>query len=207
MTGLHFSRLQELKSLLLEAQKGPESLQEALRVQAGNHRSQQGDLRTLIDSLRVTLSDANLQRDGVQTDKRGVTAGSPTVPLSAIKDLRLSSQKTESLLESLPPQLGQLEHGLGRVEGELSLVKKLLETRPQAETRAEPQAGQLQLATPAKPERGDLWESEAMVRRLEDTERTLGERIRTNTLYNAAFTYTATAITISAVYLLLRGAG
>lgn len=125
---------------------------------------------------------------------------SPAAPLSALKDLRLSSQKTESLLESLLPQLGQLEHGLGRVEGELSVVRKLLETSPQPE----PQAGQPQLATP---ERGDQWESEAVVRRLEDTQRTLGERIRTNTFYNAAFTYTATAITISAVYLLLRGTG
>lgn len=203
MTRPHFSCLQELKSLLLEAQKGPESLQEALRVQAGNHRSQQGELRTLIDSLRVTLNDANLQRDLVQQDKRGVTAGPPTVPLSAIKDLHLSSQKTESLLESLQPQLGQLEHGLRRVEGDLSLVRKQLETRP----RAEPQAARPQVATPVKPERGDLWESEAVVRRLEDTQRTLGERIRTNTIYNAVFTYTATAITVSAVYLLLRGTG
>lgn len=121
------------------------------------------------------------------------------MPLSTLSDLRLSSQKTESLLESLPPQLGQLEQGLGRVEGELSVVKKLIETRPQAE----PQAGQLQLSAP---ERVDQWESETVLRRLEETQRTLGERIRTNTVYNAVFTYTATAVTISAVYLLLRGA-
>ncbi|KAE8298884.1 Coiled-coil domain-containing protein 51 [Larimichthys crocea] len=192
-------RLQELKSLLLAAQKGPESLQEALRVQAGNHRSQQDELRTLIDNLRVALSDALMQRDLSLQDKAGRTSGSPAVPLSTLSDLRLSSQKTESLLESLPPQLGQLEQGLGRVEGELSVVKKLIETRPQAE----PQAGQLQLAAP---ERVDEWESETVLRRLEETQRTLGERIRTNTVYNAVFTYTATAVTISAVYLLLRGA-
>lgn len=81
----------------------------------------------------------------------------------------------------------------------MSVVKKLIETRPQAE----PQAGQLQLAAP---ERVDQWESETVLRRLEETQRTLGERIRTNTVYNAVFTYTATAVTISAVYLLLRGA-
>lgn len=187
----------------MEAQKGPESLQEALRVQAGNHRSQQDELRMLIDSLRVALNDAFTQRDIVLQDKRGLTPDSPTVPLSALKDLHISGQKTESLLESLSPQLGQLEQGLGRVEGELSVVRRLLETRPQAET----QAAQLQLATPERPERGDQWESEAVVRRLEETQRTLGERIRTNTIYNALFSYTATAITISAVYLLLRGAG
>lgn len=82
-----------------------------------------------------------------------------------------------------------------------------METRPQAEPQAEPQAGQLQVAAPERPDRGDQWESEALVRRLEETQRTLGERIRTNTLYNAVFTYTATVITVSAVYLLLRGAG
>lgn len=190
---------------MLEAQKGPESLQEALRVQAGNHRLQQDELRTLIDSLRVTLNDVFTKRGGILADKGGPITESPTVPLSALKDLHVGRQKTESLLESLPPQLGQLEQGLGRVESNLLMVTKLLETRPEAET----QAGQVQIARPEsteRPERGDQWESAAVVRHLEDTQRTLGERIRTNTLYNAVFTYTATAITISAVYLLLRGA-
>ncbi|GAA6216894.1 coiled-coil domain-containing protein 51-like [Lates japonicus] len=194
-------RLQELKSLLLEAQKGPESLQEALKVQAGNHRSQQDELRTLIDSLRLTLNDAFTQRGAVLQGKGGgPTSDLPTAPLSALKDLQVGSQRTQSLLESLPPQLGQLEQGLSRVESDLSVVKRLLETTPQPET----QAGEVQLA---RAERGDQWESEAVVRRLEETQRTLGERIRTNTVYNAVFAYTATAITISAVYMLLRGTG
>lgn len=193
-------RLQELKSLLLEAQKGPESLQEALEVQAGNHRSQQDELRMLIDSLRVTLNDTFTQKNSVLKDKGGPTSDSPTVSLSALKDLDLGRQRTESLLESFPPQLGQLEQGLGRVEGELLMVRKLLESQPQRET----QPAELQFE---RPERGDQWESEAVLRSLEETQRTLGERIRTNTIYNAMFTYTATAITLSAVYLLLRGAG
>ncbi|XP_042366270.1 mitochondrial potassium channel [Plectropomus leopardus] len=201
-------RLQELKNLLLEAQKGPESLQEALRVQAGNHRSQQDELRTIIDSLRLALNDASTQRDIVLQEKRAPTSDSPAVPLSALKDLHIG-KKTESLLESLQPQLGQLGQGLGRVESELSVVRRLLETKPQAETRA----AQPQLATPERPEqperpeRGDRWESEAVVKQLEETQRTLGERIRTNTLYNAVFTYTAAAITVSAVFLLTRGTG
>ncbi|XP_018518804.1 mitochondrial potassium channel [Lates calcarifer] len=194
-------RLQELKSLLLEAQKGPESLQEALRVQAGNHRSQQDELRTLIDSLRLTLNDAFTQKgDVLQGKGGGPTPDLPAVPLSALKDLQVGSQRTQSLLESLPPQLGQLEQGLGRVESDLSVVKRLLETTPQPEM----QAGEVQLA---RAERGDHRESEVVVRHLEETQRTLGERIRTNTVYNAVFTYTATAITISAVYMLLRGTG
>lgn len=86
----------------------------------------------------------------------------------------------------------------------MSVVKRLLDTAPPAET----QAAELPLARPARAERpdgGDQRESEAVVRRLEEAQRTLGERIRTNTVYNAVFTYTATAITIAAVYLLLRG--
>lgn len=188
---------------MLEAQKGPESLQEALRVQAGNHRSQQNELRTLIDSLRFTLKDAFTKKDASLQEKRSPTLDSPIVPVSALKDLHIGSQRTESLLDSLPPQLGQLEQGLGRVESELSVVKRLLETGPQRET----QASQPQLERPERPERGDQWESEVVVRSLEETERTLGEGIRKNTLYNAVFTYTATAITISAVYMLLRGTG
>lgn len=132
-----------------------------------------------------------------------MTLESPSVPHAALKDLYRSSQKTESLLESLPPQLGQLGDGLSRVEGELSSVRRMLEAGPQAE----PQAGQSQLTPPVRPERGEQWESEVVVRRLEETQRTLGERIRTNSLYNAVFTYTATAITISAVYLMLRATG
>ncbi|XP_047439044.1 mitochondrial potassium channel isoform X2 [Mugil cephalus] len=193
-------RLQELKSLLLEAQKGPESLQEALKVQAGNHRSQQDELRSLIDSLRFALSDVFSQKNGVLQAKGGPTPDQPTLSRAALKDLHVSSQRTESFLESLPPQLGQLEKGLGRVESVMLTVRKLLETRPQAEARSG------QLAT-ERPETGEQWESEAVVRGLEETQRTLGERIRTNTFYNAVFTYTATAITVSAVYLLLRGTG
>ncbi|KAM6927356.1 mitochondrial potassium channel [Xenentodon cancila] len=193
-------RLQELKNLLLEAQKGPESLQEALKVQAGNHRSQQDELRTLIDSLRAALTDTFTQRHAVPQEKGGPTPASAAVSLSALKDLQVGGQRTEALLESLPPQLGQLERGLGRVESEMVTVRRLLETRPPAET----QRGQLPFEGP---EKLDQWDSETVVRGLQETQRNLGERIRTNTVYNAVFTYTATAITISAVYLLLRGAG
>ncbi|XP_035008247.1 mitochondrial potassium channel isoform X2 [Hippoglossus stenolepis] len=198
-------RLQELKTLLLEAQKGPESLQDALKVQAGNHRSQRDELRALIDSLKVTLNDAFTPRSAVLKVQRAPAPEPPSVPVSALKDLTIFSQRTQSLLESLQPQLGQLEQGLGRVESKLSVVKGLLDAKPQAET----QAPEPRVERPEREERVDLWESEAAAaaRRLEETQRTLGEGIRTNTIYNAVFTCTATAITISAVYLMLRGAG
>ncbi|XP_037535869.1 mitochondrial potassium channel [Nematolebias whitei] len=191
-------RLQELKNLLLEAQKGPESLQEALKVQAGNHRSQQDELRTLIDSLRLTLTRAFSQKGSIPLkEDGGWSQSSSDLSLSALKDLHDGNQKTQSLLGSLPLQLGQLEQSLGRVEGQLLMVTKMLETKPQTETRA----GPLPIQRP-----GTEDGSKTVVRSLEETKRTLGGQIRTNTVYNAVFTYTAAAISISAVYLLLRGA-
>lgn len=189
--------------MLLEAQKGPESLQEALRVQAGNHRSQQDELRMLIDNLKGALHDAYTQRDVVLQDSQRLPPESTVVPLSSLKDLRLSSQKTETVLESLPSQLGQLEKGLYRLEGELAAVREQVETSSQAERTL----GQSQLATPVRPERENQWGCEMAVRSLEETQRTLGDRIKTTALYNAAFTYSASFITISAIYLLLRGTG
>ncbi|KAM9859339.1 mitochondrial potassium channel [Aulostomus maculatus] len=195
-------RLQELKNLLLEAQKGPESLQEALKVQAGNHRSQQEELRTLIDNLRLTLEDGFPQKGAVLQDL-GLAPASPVVPVSAFKDLHVDIQRTESHLKSLVPQVGQLEQGLGRIESELLALRKLLETG----AKREAQAVQEKPERPARPERGDQRESEVVVRRLEETQRTLGERIRQNTVYNAVITCTATVITVSAFYLLVRGTG
>ncbi|XP_061543665.1 mitochondrial potassium channel isoform X1 [Phycodurus eques] len=98
-------RLQELKSLLLEAQKGPESLQEALKVQARNHRSQLDELGALIDSLRGGAVPEVRRAD---PDDR-----SPT--------------RADALLESLLPRVSELQQGLGGVRGELTRVTNLLE--------------------------------------------------------------------------------
>ncbi|XP_068197260.1 mitochondrial potassium channel [Antennarius striatus] len=196
-------RLQEHKRLLLEAQKGPETLQEVLRVQAVNHNSQQEEIRVLIDNLSVALHDIYTQRNSILQDGQVQTPKSSTLLLSSIKDLCVSSQKTDTLLQSLPPQLGQLEKGLSRVESELSVVRALVDGRPQIEHQAVP----LRSTTPEKPEMAMQQDRGGMVKHLEEHQRTLGQQIRTSTLYNAAFTYSATAIVISAVYLLLRGGG
>lgn len=180
VTGAH-GCLQELKSLLLEAQKGPESLQEALRVQAVNHRSQQDQLRTLIDDLKGAVQDTAAPRGDGE---------SPRVPLPSVNQLHISSRRAESLLKTLLSQATHLGGGLGRVESDLSAVRKLLE--------------QQQVH---RPERGGGREPEAVGWNLEDTQRTLGEQMKQSSLVNAAVTYSATAVTIAAVYLLLRGAG
>lgn len=196
--------------MLLEAQKGPESLQEALRIQAGNHRTQEDELRALIDSLRFTLQDTfTKKKDDASLKEKGSppsSSDSPFVPISALKDLHIGSQRTESLLEALPPQLSQLEQGLGRVESEVSEVRKLLETGAQKETQSSQPLPE-RVEKPERAERGDQWESDAVIRSLEETQRTLGEGIRKNTIYNAVFTSAASVVTISALYMLLRGTG
>ncbi|XP_029991314.1 mitochondrial potassium channel isoform X2 [Sphaeramia orbicularis] len=185
-------RLQELKNLLLEAQKGPESLQEALRVQAGDHRTQQNELRMLIHSLKVTLKDAVTPRDPAGPP---APTPAPTEPLSALKELHDSNQRVESVLDSLPPKLDQLEQGLVRLVGDTSAMKMLMETRTQ--TDLDTQTRPLQQTMPMG--------SEGILRSLEETKRTLGDRIRTNALYNTVITSTATAVTVGTLYLLLRG--
>lgn len=181
--------MQELKSLLLEAQKGPESLQEALKVQAGNHRSQQEELHTIIDNLRLTLNGASTLKDVSFQDKQSVASA----PVTALKDPHNGGTKTQSLLESLPPQMGQLRHGLSGVQGELAAVRKLLESK-----QDKIQAGGPSSATTA----GEQAQSLAC---LQDSQRTLGGQIRTSTIYNAVFSYTAATVTVCALYLLLRG--
>lgn len=184
------SCLQELRSLLLEAQKGPESLQEALKVQAGNHRSQQEELRTIIDSLRLTLNDTSALRDVVFQDQQSAA------PPTALKDLHLGGRQTQSLLESLPPQMGQLRHGLSSVQGELSAVRKLLEGKEDKMQAGGPRSA---------PVDGEQADTRTLVGCLQDGQRTLGEQLRTSSVYNALFSYTAATLTVCALYLLLRG--
>ncbi|XP_034021889.1 mitochondrial potassium channel isoform X2 [Thalassophryne amazonica] len=187
-------RLQELKNLLLEAQKGPESLQEALRVQAGNHRSQQEELRTLIDSFRAVLNNATGLKGSALQVESGPSPDPQQVPVSALKELRVGGQRAEALLEALPPRLGILERGIGKLQGELVAVRELLETKRKA---GQPERARIETRVP-----GDM---DTVQRGLEETQRTLAERIKRNTLYNAALASTATIVTVSALYLLLRG--
>lgn len=102
-------RLQELKALLLEAQKGPASLQEAIREQASSYSLQQKDLQDLMMDLR-----------GLVHVGQGQGSGSPTGPSSsqgkdidglsaAVKEQLSHSRQVYSCLEGLREQLDGLE--------------------------------------------------------------------------------------------------
>ncbi|OBS70007.1 hypothetical protein A6R68_01452, partial [Neotoma lepida] len=100
---LHRVGLQELKALLLEAQKGPVSLQEAIREQASSYSLQQRGLKDLMVDLR-----------GLVHAGQGQGSGSPTgkdidVLSAAMKEQLSHSQQVHSCLEGLREQLDGLE--------------------------------------------------------------------------------------------------
>lgn len=174
--------------MLLEAQKGPESLQEALRVQAGHHRSQQEELRAIIGDLRLTLNDPSTPRGVVFQDEPRVASE------AALEDPRRRGAETWTLLQSLPPLMGQMRHGLSGVQEELATVRKLLEIKQDGMP-----AGGRSLA------RGEQAEPGALMGGLQDSQRSLGGQIRRSSVYNAVFSYTAAALSVCALFLLLRG--
>lgn len=182
-------RLQELKTLLLEAQKGPESLQEALRIQAGNHRVQQDELGALIDRMRLAMHNLGF----ISTEARPKADPNPSSEsVLVLKDLHEGQRDTEK-------RLGELKEGLDSLQNDVSAVKTVVETqkvfvKADRTKRVEVKGG----------EAVGLSEI-VLVKSLEETQRTLSERIRANTVYNAVLVYTASAVTVSLLFLLLKG--
>lgn len=188
-------RLQELKSLLLEAQKGPVSLQEAIKVQASMHKTQQDELSNLIDSLRVSV------KGGVEDTKTFKQTFVPQVPTStssaseeAIQEILQHSQRAQGLMESLKPQLEQLEEGVGKVGMEIQAVKTTLKSRPLERPVIQTRDTQLLVC-----------DTEIVVQGLGQTEKRLEAHINKTNLYNTVLTCAAFAVTVPVLYILLRG--
>uniref|UniRef100_A0A8C6WQX8 Coiled-coil domain containing 51 n=1 Tax=Neogobius melanostomus TaxID=47308 RepID=A0A8C6WQX8_9GOBI len=184
-------RLQELKTLLLEAQKGPENLQDALRIQASNHRTQQDELGSLIGQMRLALR--GFTTSGKTTEAAPQTQPDPA-PLgfdSALHHLQEEQQATQKILNGL-------QTGLESMQGDVSVVKMIVEQRHVVE---EPEKTKRVGVIPAQ-----VLKEEVLVRSLEDAQINLHERIRRSELVNTLVVCTASAITVSALYLLLKGA-
>ncbi|CAB1353211.1 unnamed protein product [Coregonus sp. 'balchen'] len=201
-------RLQELKTLLLEAQKGPVSLQEAIKVQASMHKIQQEELRGLIDTLRVTLQHRAAQAEKEKNVKKPVAAPVPVpepivVPPppqpseAVLKEILLYIQKAQSLIEGLQPQLGQLEQGVGKVESELLEVKNLIETYHSEEKPP--------VVISQQDSQMFVCETESVMQGLDQTEKRLEAQINQTTMYNTVLAYIALAVTVPALYVLFRG--
>ncbi|XP_023853117.1 mitochondrial potassium channel [Salvelinus sp. IW2-2015] len=201
-------RLQELKTLLLEAQKGPVSLQEAIKVQAGMHKSQQQELRGLIDTLRVTLHHRAAQVIAETDVKKPVAVRVPepivVPPLpslgateAVLKEILLYSQKAQSLIEVIQPQLGQLEQSVGKVESELLAVQNLIETYHREEKPS--------VVISQQDSQMFVCDTKSVMQGLDQTERRLEASISQTTMYNTVLAYGALAVTVPALYILFRG--
>lgn len=101
-------------------------MQEALRVQAGIHQSQQEQLQSIIHGLKNTVTNAITATGEHRSSNEGLTL------MSSLEDLHICNQKTQSAVNSLMPQLRKLEQGLDRLE------RRLLPGIPGLETPQEP---------------------------------------------------------------------
>ncbi|XP_018602392.2 mitochondrial potassium channel [Scleropages formosus] len=191
-------RLQELKNLLLEAQKGPVSLQEAIKVQDSLYKTQQEELRGLINTLRGSLLERTEDK-GAKTLPVPVPSTISQSPLpsdahSVLKDILLSTQKAQTLMEGLKPPLVQLEQTVGKMQSELQAVKRAFDSRPILEKPV------------ISPEDAHVhvFDAEGVMQGLAQTEKRLKSQINKTSVYNTVLTYTAFAITLPLLYLLFK---
>nr|XP_056722865.1 mitochondrial potassium channel [Euleptes europaea] len=193
-------RLQELKALVLEAQKGPISLQEAIREQASSHDSQQRDLSGLIASLKSILNVVTVTS---QEAKEGASSakGSPSPPLKtdpllvSIKEQLSHSKQMSSLLGGLQQQLSNLEKSFGEMASEVQNIKSATLPAP----------GERVLLSPSVEGNRQSWEVQDVVLELCNTERRLEAQMKRNSIYSTAFTCTVFAVALPALYVLLKG--
>ena len=102
-------RLQELKALLLEAQKGPLSLQEAIREQASSYSLQQRDLRDLVADLKGLVQAGTGQGSLSQAGSSPTRDRDTDVLSAALREQLSHSRQVRSRLEGLREQLDGLE--------------------------------------------------------------------------------------------------
>uniref|UniRef100_A0A8C0IJU7 CCD51 protein n=1 Tax=Chelonoidis abingdonii TaxID=106734 RepID=A0A8C0IJU7_CHEAB len=181
-------RLQELKALVLEAQKGPISLQEAIKEQASHHYIQQKDLSDLIVTLR------NMLEAGTGTE--GTSASLKTDPLLvSLKEHLNYSKQVSSCMGSLQQQLSTLEESLGQITAEVQNVKHAVHSRP---------VERVVLGSSAEV-KGQALAVQDVILELCDAERRLETQIKRNSIFSTALTCAVFAVTLPMLYLLLKG--
>ncbi|PNJ31956.1 mitochondrial potassium channel isoform X2 [Pongo pygmaeus] len=184
-------RLQELKALLLEAQKGPVSLQEAIREQASSYFRQQRDLHNLMVDLRGLVHAAGPGQDS------GSQAGIPLtrdrdvdVLSAALKEQLSHSRQVHSCLEGLREQLDGLEKTCSQMAGVVQLVK------------AAAHPGVVEPADGAMP--SSLLEQGSMISALSDTEQRLEAQVNRNTICSTLVTCVTFVATLPVLYMLFK---
>lgn len=183
-------RLQELKALLLEAQKGPVSLQEAIREQASSYSLQQKDLHELMLDLRGLVQAGPGQSSGSQADTTPTRDRDTDVLSAALKENLSHSRQVHSCLEGLRDQLHGLEKTLSHTAGALQLAK------------AAAHPGLVEPADKVLPD--SLLEHGSMILALADMEQKLEAQVNRNTVYGTLVTCLAFVATLPVLYILFK---
>ncbi|NXT47210.1 CCD51 protein, partial [Pluvianellus socialis] len=191
-------RLQELKVLVLEAQKGPINLQEAIKEQASSHYLQQKDLSDVIADLKNVLQTRTSQeiKEGALLTKEerndSIKIDSLLIPLN--EQLKYTKQ-VSSCLGSLQQQFNSLQESIAQMISEMQSVKLAVHSRP------------MERATPRSSAEGKGQASAVrdVILELCDTERRLETQIKRNSIYSTALTCAVFAITLPVLYIILKG--
>lgn len=183
-------RLQELKALLLEAQKGPVSLQEAIREQASSYSLQQRDLHDLMVDLRGLVQTEPRQSSGSQAGTSPTRDRDTDVLLAALKEQLSHSRQVHSCLESLREQLDGLQKTFSQTAGIVQL----------AEATALPSL--VEPADGAVP--GALVEQGRVILALADMEQRLEAQVNRNTIYSTVVTCMTVVAAMPVLYMLFR---
>ncbi|XP_064012912.1 mitochondrial potassium channel [Pogoniulus pusillus] len=191
-------RLQELKVLVLEAQKGPINLQEAIKEQASSYYLQQKDLSDVIADLKSVLQTRTSQEIKGSTlltreDKNNaMKIDSLLIPLN--EQLSYTKQ-VSSCLGTLQQQLSHLQETIAQVVAEVQAVKVAVHSRP------------VERVTPRSSAEGKSQTSAVrdVILELCDTERRLETQIKRNSIYSTAVTCAVFAVTLPVLYVILKG--
>ncbi|NXI48878.1 CCD51 protein, partial [Chloroceryle aenea] len=191
-------RLQELKVLVLEAQKGPINLQEAIKEQASSHSLQQKDLSDIIAELKNVLQTRTSQdiKGGTlltREDKNdSIKIDSLLIPLN--EQLNYTKQ-VSSCLGSLQQQFNRLQESIAQMISEVQSVKLAVQSR--AAERVMPRS--------SVEGKGQASAMRDVILELCDTERRLETQIKRNSIYSTAVTCAMFAITLPVLYVILKG--
>uniref|UniRef100_A0A8C8RTP5 Coiled-coil domain-containing protein 51 n=1 Tax=Pelusios castaneus TaxID=367368 RepID=A0A8C8RTP5_9SAUR len=193
-------RLQELKALVLEAQKGPINLQEAIKEQASSHYIQQKDLSDLIVNLRnmleVGTGTSQEMKEDVSLAKEGASASIKTDSLLvSLKEQLSYSKQVSSCLESLQQQLSTLEESLGQMTAEVQNIKHSIHPRPVEKV----------ILSSSAAVKDQAFAVQDVILELCDAERRLEVQIKRNSIFSTALTCTVFAVTLPVLYFLLKG--
>ncbi|XP_023415931.1 mitochondrial potassium channel isoform X2 [Cavia porcellus] len=183
-------RLQELKALLLEAQKGPLSLQEAIHEQAASYSLQQRDLRDLMVDLKGLVHAGQGQGSGSPAGISPTRERDIDILSSALQEQLSHSQQVHSCLEGLQKQLDVLDKTCSQMVGVIQL----------AEAAAHPGPGEP--ADRSLP--SSLLAQGSMMVALSNTEQKLEAQVNRNTIYSTLVICVTFVATLPVLYMLFK---